>query len=264
MHKNYPPNYKAFAKKKSDKITTVASDLLTDFRDEVNCFSNFPLGILPTFYILNYQTKKYEFVSKEFQCYSKHRAEELIEGGMEKFLSIYQKDDFELYSEQIFSKNLEIILDIPQEERNQLLFTNTYRIFNKDKTISHLLQKNRIIADPITGLPLYAYGSVSNLTNLMLFNREIYHRVEKTDDLDATKKTILLSDSYKIYDEDKKLTSQENRIIELLIKGLSTKEIAQKLFISHHTVNIHRSNILKKTNSKNVVQLISNFMNSNI
>ncbi len=264
MRKNYPPNYKALVKKKSATITAAASDLLTDFRDEVNCFSNLPLGILPTFYILNYETKQYEFVSKEFQYYSKHKPEELIEGGMEKFLSIYQKDDFELYSEQIFSKNLEIILDTPQEERDQLLFANTYRIFNKDKTISHLLQKNRIIADPITGLPLYAYGSVSNLTNLMLFNREIYHRIEKTDGLDVTKKTILLSDSYKIYDEDKKLTSQENRIIELLIKGLTTKEIAQKLFISYHTVNIHRSNILTKTNSKNVVQLISNFMSSNI
>lgn len=258
-------NYKTIINhQESEIISSVEWNILSKFRDEINQLSAVPFGILPTFYILNYQTKKYEYVSKEFECFSKHKAEEIIEGGMEKFLSIYQKDDFELYSEQIFSKNLEVILDTIPDERDLLLFTNTYRIINKDNTISHILQKNRIITDPITGLPLYAYGSVINLTNLMLFNREMYHRIEKTDGLDTTKKKILLSNNYKVYEEDKILTLQENRIVELLVKGLTTKEIAQKLFVSYHTIDAHRSNILTKTNSKNVVQLISKFMNSNI
>lgn len=264
MQKNYTPNYKAFIKKKTDKITVATSDILSDFRDEINCFSTLPLGISPTFYILNYETKEYEFVSKEFQYYSKYKAEAMIEGGIEKLLSIYHKDDLELYSKQIFVKNLEVIQNTKPEERGLLIFTNTYRIYNNDKTISHLLQKVKFIPDPITGLPIYAFGCVNNLTNHNAFNRELYHQIEKIDELNYGKKTLILSDSYKVYEEDKKLTPQEKRIIELLIKGLTTKEIAQKLFISHHTVNIHRSNILTKTNSKNVVQLISNFMNSNI
>ncbi|PWA05519.1 response regulator transcription factor [Flavobacterium laiguense] len=260
MNNNYL-NYKTLINhQEAEIISSVDWSVLSKFRDEINQLASVPFGILPTFYILNYQTNEYEFISKEFQFFSKHKVEEIMEGGIEKFLSIYQKDDFELYSEQIFSKNLEVILDTKPEERGQLIFTNTYRIFNHDKTISHILQKNRIIADPITGIPLHAYGSVSDLSNLKLFNRELYHRIEKTDALDSNKKMILLSNSYKVYDEDKKLTPQENRILELLIKGLTTKEIAQKLFVSFHTIDAHRSNILTKTNSKNVVQLISNFM----
>ena len=254
-------NYKTINNhQETELISSVDWHILSKFRDEINKLSAVPFGILPIFYILNYKTNEYEFISKEFQYFSKHKVEEIIEGGIEKFLSIYQKDDFELYSEQIFSKNLEVILDTKQEERGQLIFTNTYRIFNHDNTISHILQKNRIIVDPITGLPLYAYGSVSDLTNLKLFNREIYHRIEKTDGLDSNKKMIILSNNYKVYEDDKKLTPQENRIVELLIKGMTTKEIAQKLFVSYHTIDAHRSNILAKTNSKNVVQLISNFM----
>jgi len=264
MSKNKPSNYEAFIKKRPGDSAFPATNALEEFRNEVNSLSGLPLGILPAFYILNYETKQYEFVSKDFQCYPKHKAEELLEGGMEKFLSFYQKDDFELYSNQIFSKNLEIILNTPPEEKEQLLFFNTYRILNGDNSISHVLQKNRIIADPKTRLPCYAYGSITDLTHQKLFNGEIHHRIEKTDNQNPNKKTILLSENYKIYDQDKKLTSQEKRVLELLIKGLTTKEIAYKLFISYHTVNTHRKNLLKKTNSKNVIQLITNVLNSNL
>lgn len=264
MKKHYPIDYKTVIKENPIPIKSASNDLLSVFRDEADRLAALPLGILPTFYILNYQTKEYEFISKAFQCFSKYKAEEIIEGGIEKFLSIYQKDDFDLYSEQIFSKNLEVILNTIPEQRDQLLFTNTYRIFNKDHTISHILQKNRIIADPITGLPLYAYGCIHNLTHHTIFNRELFHQIEKIEDLESGNKSIIFSNTYKVYEEDKMLTPQENRIMELLIKGLTTKEIAQKLFVSYHTIDAHRSNILTKTNSKNVVQLISKFMNSNI
>ncbi len=42
------------------------------------------------------------------------------------------------------------------------------------------------------------------------------------------------------------LTIQESKILKLLTKGLSNKEIAEKLFISNHTVKFHIGNILNK------------------
>jgi len=42
------------------------------------------------------------------------------------------------------------------------------------------------------------------------------------------------------------LTTQELNVFEFLVKGCSNKEIAQKLFISNHTVKFHVTGILSK------------------
>lgn len=47
-------------------------------------------------------------------------------------------------------------------------------------------------------------------------------------------------------DLGKDLTRREFQVLELLVKGLSNPEIAQKLFISRSTVKVHISNILSK------------------
>ncbi len=52
------------------------------------------------------------------------------------------------------------------------------------------------------------------------------------------------------------LTEREQEVLECLYKGASTKEIAEALFISHHTVDSHRKNLIQKFEAKNSVHLI--------
>jgi DNA-binding NarL/FixJ family response regulator len=52
------------------------------------------------------------------------------------------------------------------------------------------------------------------------------------------------------------LTSREQEIMVLLTEGLSSKKIAEKLFISPKTVENHRSNILRKLNLHSTIDLI--------
>ena len=52
------------------------------------------------------------------------------------------------------------------------------------------------------------------------------------------------------------LTEREIEIVRLIVKELSSAEIAEKLFISLRTVETHRKNILRKTGVKNIVGLI--------
>ena len=51
------------------------------------------------------------------------------------------------------------------------------------------------------------------------------------------------------------LSAREKEIVQLLADGLSSKQIAAKLFLSSHTVDTHRRNLLKKTGSKNTLEL---------
>lgn len=52
------------------------------------------------------------------------------------------------------------------------------------------------------------------------------------------------------------LSERELQIVELVVTGLSNHKIAQQLEISKRTVDNHISNILKKTNTTNRVELV--------
>lgn len=66
----------------------------------------------------------------------------------------------------------------------------------------------------------------------------------------------------KSVDKPQRLTSREIEIIKLLAKGMNSSEIAGQLFISDNTVETHRRNILRKTNTHSTVELI-NYSKSN-
>ncbi len=52
--------------------------------------------------------------------------------------------------------------------------------------------------------------------------------------------------------ESEELTDRENEILVAIARGLTNKEIAEKYYISIHTVISHRKNIVKKTGIKSV------------
>lgn len=51
------------------------------------------------------------------------------------------------------------------------------------------------------------------------------------------------------------LTEREREVLALLMRGQSNKEVARLLGISHRTVEMHRSNILAKTETSNLLEL---------
>jgi len=53
------------------------------------------------------------------------------------------------------------------------------------------------------------------------------------------------------------LSAREIEILKLVAEGFSSKQVADKLFLSELTVNTHRRNMLKKTNQPNVAALVS-------
>ncbi len=56
---------------------------------------------------------------------------------------------------------------------------------------------------------------------------------------------------------DVELTNRELEILKLIADGFSNKEIGEQLFISHRTVDTHRTNLMKKLNINNIAGLIS-------
>ncbi len=59
------------------------------------------------------------------------------------------------------------------------------------------------------------------------------------------------------------LTKREREVFELLIKNNSTKEIADKLFVSQKTVRNHISNVMQKLNVSGRAQAVIELIRMN-
>ena len=77
----------------------------------------------------------------------------------------------------------------------------------------------------------------------------IYFSEEVLDELERTS-------NRKKQKEDAHLTGREVEIIRLIEKEYNNKQIAETLFISERTVETHRKNIFRKTNTNSVIGLV--------
>lgn len=77
------------------------------------------------------------------------------------------------------------------------------------------------------------------------FNESIYY----TDDEETIShkiKSLITSDEESAGLDREQLSAREKEIVALVVKGMTNKEIADKLFLSIHTVITHRRNIARK------------------
>jgi DNA-binding NarL/FixJ family response regulator len=68
--------------------------------------------------------------------------------------------------------------------------------------------------------------------------------------------SIRASISHRVETLSKRLTKREAEVLEMVMHGLDTKEIADKVCLSHHSIKAHLGNLFKKFGVKNRPQLI--------
>jgi len=72
----------------------------------------------------------------------------------------------------------------------------------------------------------------------------------------------LLNDSFSC--EPVVLSERELEIITHIAEGFTNNQIAEKLFISPHTVNTHRKNILQKLGANNTAAIVMYAVKANL
>ncbi len=99
----------------------------------------------------------------------------------------------------------------------------------------------------VTGYNQYAIKAIRNAAFDFLLKPvdidELKEAMIRFTESQIQKQKIILPQKLK---EQYSLTDREIEIIKLLLEGKSSKEISEKLFISKHTVDTHRRNILEK------------------
>lgn len=212
---------------------------------------------IPCIYLLDYTTGKYIYFSDNSISAIGIRNEEFREGGVEYTIAKYHPQDLKIFNEVIFPDRLRLMETIPPEEHKQYVFSYNYRFFNDKGRSPNVLQRNTFIKSDEKGRPLLSLGMVINVEHFKTPNTAV-QLVEKIDPLDPLKPVeTVMKRTYFLNEEDTILSEREKELLRLMADGLSSKQIAAKLYLSEHTVVAHRKNMMAKTSTANIAELLA-------
>ncbi|HVX27026.1 MAG TPA: helix-turn-helix transcriptional regulator [Parafilimonas sp.] len=226
--------------------------LLTNFKQVANVI---PFTV-PVFFIIDYTKAQYLSLSGGVHM-TLYPPQEFLEGGIDFLVHIYNPYDFKVYNEKVFNANVNFLKTVSCQEHHKYVFSYNFRFLNGAGEWCAVYQRSSYITSKQTGLPLYNIGMVSDITafktdTTMLHTIEYFEQKE-----DGFTKTLVQKNFFYPYEEDMLLTRREKEILKRMTDGLTSKEIAEKFFLSEDTIINHRKNMLRKTNTKNVAELIS-------
>jgi len=218
-------------------------------------FHNFFRHSIPMMYIVDYTTGQYRVASDSVQGVLGYRVTDFTEGGVGFTIEKYHPDDLRLFNEQIFPDRLNILKSMPPEQHKDYIFSFTYRLKDGHGTFTNLLQRNCFVHSDAKGNPLLSMGMVINLEHHCSSN-PVTQSIERMATGVNPFPDLIEKKHYYLYEEDRFFSEREKEILKLSIEGLTHKEIAARLFVAEGTVLQHRKNMLRKSNTKNVAELV--------
>ncbi len=212
------------------------------------------------FIIINTSTKSYDFVSQNFNFVLGLDIQLMKTRGPEYFLSFFHPDDLPIWLS--VSKDLMnfALLEVDLEERTRLLFTYNSRIKNIKGKYQNITAHLTPIKFDSTGAPVLAISHYTVVGEGEFL--PIIGSIKKLNKNDVYETLF-----YKNYSQEEisnKLSKREIDIVQELALDNSSKEIAKRLFISSHTVDQHRRNILKKLNFRSTGELVQYCKSNNL
>lgn len=127
---------------------------------------------------------------------------------------------------------------------------NEYRVLNKDGFYVRVIEQHQVIERDVDGSLWLSLGVMDISPDQNEFNGV------KSQILNYKTGEIFSVQNFMEEHEDNPLSTRETEVLRMVGKGLSSKDISAKLFISVHTVNTHRQRILEKLNASNSLEAV--------
>lgn len=208
------------------------------------------------YYIFDIARLRFSFMSPEIKKVLGYDAEDM---DVVFFISKIHPDD-----QPVFLNHENTVVDffkkLPLEKIPLYKVSYDYRVQHKAGNYVRILQqvvtlqydddKNvQVTLSVHTNITHFKSNNTSTLSFIGLNDEPSYYNVEVTQLYKPSKQAF---------------TKREKEIISLLLKGLATKDIAERLFISKYTVDTHRKNILSKTDTKSTHEFLIKVINEGL
>ncbi len=190
---------------------------------------------------------RYAFASPNFTDllgYDSHKIATLEKQGDYLESRIHPDDRQQLADLQI--RLGQFIYSLPAEKRNDYCNIYSFRVRDARQQYIRVISKQQVLEQSINGKAW-----------LILGNMDLSPNQKESGLVDCT---VVNRRSGEIFfpspHPQTNLTPRETEILRLIQQGLLSKEIAHRLCISIHTVNIHRQNLLRKLGVQNSIEAI--------
>ncbi len=224
-----------FLKINPDDPIMLKLEELTDENDQY--FQVFDLGQM-----------KFLFTSKNIFQMIGVTAEEINPGH---YTHLIHPDDEERLC-QARSRVYKMEKEIFKAQKGSTLTSYNLRIRNAAGNYNNLFVQDYMFYSPIPYKVVFLIQVITNI-DWYKMKKDRFHHYAGND------LSLFKFPDQKLLEIGPDLSYREFEIIRLIEAGLSSKEIADKLFLSVHTVNTHRSNILEKSGKSQISDLIYEF-----
>lgn len=192
---------------------------------------------------------RYAYASSNFVDllgYDSHKIATLERQGDYLESRIHPDDREQLLTLQI--KLSQFIYSLPPTQRNNYSNIYSFRVLNAKQDYIRVTSKHQVLEQDRNGKAWLVIG-----------NMDISPDQKNSETVDCTVLNLKTGEFFSPSPSlipSAHLTNREIEILRLIQKGLLSKEIADKLCISIHTVNIHRQNLLRKLGVQNSIEAI--------
>lgn len=231
-------------------LTSPAQDLL--FQPEMmNDFLSLRLleRLFPTWVIVRFDSELHiQFISNNCASFFGYSPQQLKHIRFEDFLHHLHPQDKPAYL-RLRQRMEELIQQLPAQELAQYRFVLNYRLRRGDGTYFHAHAERIFLPTEAGGYDSFIlFRDMSEEKPFLQVQLEWYRLV---------KGIYRKVNNYVPLGVAHAVTQRETEILHLIKEGYSSKAIADKLSISLHTVRNHRSNLFKKMQAKNMVDLLN-------
>lgn len=189
--------------------------------------------------------KEHVFVSSNFAKMLKYDLSQIEELGNDFFNLKIHPDDF-LANLKNGNELLKFSFTIPVQDRKDYKLVSDYRIKNGLGKYVRIIEQQQALELDNKGNIWLALSTV-DISPFQDLNAGVKSRIFNF----ITGEMVPFSSYEKQKPSEHILSKREKQVLKLIKDGLPSKEIADKLFISIHTVNTHRQRILEKLNVSN-------------
>lgn len=196
--------------------------------------------------ILDLRTQQFDFVSSNAKEILGYASSHFMENGLAFCNEIAHPEDLPK-TWKLLRYTWEFITNVSPADQVNFKFNHDYRIIKRDGKEIRILAQNSVLQSDSKG----------NITHVLCVYSDI-SRWKKSECLMASIVSttsdscfFITADDSGTYQPQINLSKRELEIVKLMAEGYSSKIIADKLFISFHTVNSHRQRIIEKTYAKN-------------
>ncbi len=220
--------------------------LLETYKPEIS--TRIPFGSC----LIDYSRNKYLYASENCTDIIGYSLMSQPQGPLSQLVSLHP-EDMVIFNSMLFPDILTFLKNVPFSDYERYRFSFSYRFFQNNGNMLHLLQHSTYLEPTHDGKPLLNMSIFSDISD---FKTDSQMKLT-INYLNTDRGYVPIYKKYYSLEKALPFSNRELEILKLSLQGLSAKMIAEKLYISIHTVKNHKRHMMDKSSTNNITELIN-------